>query len=177
MSPDKRNTPCKRCGAADRYANGECRACRQQRGKRYYSANVDKIRGTSLDKSRGRRQRAESSNLDKVRALGRRQDRRRNGWAPGEHERAEAALPFVESCVCCASRDPRHKNGWVADHDHVTGRFRAHVCQPCNLTIGFVERHALAMSADVAAYLARHTDLRRMRKALRQSTKTEARHA
>src|SRR5262249_2099587 len=67
------------------------------------------------------------------RAWQRKADRKSAGWAVGEHEKAEAARVGVTACACCGSPDPRNKKGWVADHDHATGTFRAYLCHPCNI--------------------------------------------
>ena len=91
------------------------------------------------------------------RASSRKANRLRDGWAHGEHEKAEAAEPFVTKCACCGSVDPRRKSGWVADHNRKTGMFRAHVCHPCNLILGYAERYGLCRdSADIDLYLVKY---------------------
>jgi hypothetical protein len=118
------------------------------------------------------------TNPERSRGQRRKYQRRKSGWAPGQHEIAEAVRAHVTACACCASSEARSKHGWVADHDHETGRFRAYLCHPCNITVGLVEKHGLDMSPSVAAYLARHTDARRLRKALRRGLQgREVRHA
>lgn len=78
----------------------------------------------------------------------------RRGWGPGEHERAEAALPAVTECACCgASSVGRQASAWIADHDHETGKFRAHICHPCNIVIGFVEKRGFQPNEQICAYL------------------------
>jgi len=93
----------------------------------------------------------------------RKKDRRRAaGWADGEHEKAEKALPSVRLCACCDSAEPRTRHGWVADHDHVTGLFRGHTCHPCNVIIGWHERHPqIERSNQVRLYLERSRSLDR----------------
>jgi hypothetical protein len=142
--------PCSRCGAGERYVSSRhCVACQTKHLRR---------------------------RLLREKAKGRARWRVKSGWAPGEHDRAERLLPSVEECACCGSRTPRNKKGaWQADHDHTTRRFRDHLCLPCNVIVGFVERHGLDMSPSVAAYLARFTEPERMKKALRLSR--EVRHA
>lgn len=99
------------------------KASYRARTKRWFAENPDKRRGYS-----------------------------RRDWAPGEHERAEAALPLVVECACCGAPEPMHARGWQADHDHLTGLFRAHVCAPCNRAIGQYE----ARGELVAAYLRKY---------------------
>lgn len=100
----------------------------------------------------GRRWRAK--NLDYHKSVLRYHARKKSGWAEGEHERAEADRPNVTHCACCGSASPGTVRGWQADHSHETGRYRAYVCQPCNLAIGFYEN----LGTKVAAYLARFSD-------------------
>jgi hypothetical protein len=123
---------------------------------------------------RAKAPRLKTRNPERARAHGRKYSRLRSGWAPGEHEKAKAIRPFVEACACCGSPEPLSKDSWAGDHDHETGKFRAFVCFPCNIAIGLVEKYGLDMSPSIAAYLAPHTDARRLRKALRQNV--EARH-
>jgi len=90
-------------------------------------------------------------NLSKRRTADRK--RFRKTWAPGEHERAEAALSLVRECAACFSRDPRYRKGWAADHDHTTGKFRAYLCYPCNLMVGFVENYGMDCGPAISNYL------------------------
>src|SRR5262245_49294375 len=85
-------------------------------------------------------------NPEKVRRFGRASTRRRNGWAPGEHEKAETALLRVEACACCGAADSGNGRAWAADHNHTTGMFRGHVCYACNTMIGLVEKRGLDLS-------------------------------
>lgn len=41
-------------------------------------------------------------------------------------------------CAACGSSTPNHKQGWVVDHCHTSGKVRGILCQPCNLTLGKV---------------------------------------
>ena len=149
--------PCIKCGAADRYADGDCRPCTIRQTRAYRMANLEKVK-------RARRKYYES-NIDAVKRKARdyaaanpervRMDKHaRRGWAPGEPERAEKARLHVKACACCGSPSPRTKLGWFADHNHSTGKFRAYLCHPCNSTVGFVEKYGLEKSSQVAVYLA-----------------------
>ena len=94
----------------------------------------------------------------KKRSNTRKYRRKLDGWAPGEHEKAEAALAAgIDKCSCCSSIDARSKHGWIADHNHATGTFRAYVCHPCNVIIGYAERYGLCRdSADIDLYLVKY---------------------
>ena len=63
-------------------------------------------------------------------------------------------------CDCCGLDflTADKKGGPHVDHDHVTGKVRALVCQHCNVAIGWLEsrRDTLILAA---AYLRRHTDV------------------
>lgn len=72
----------------------------------------------------------------------RRRARKHRGWAPGEHEKAEAALPFVTECGCCGNPEPGSRRGWNADHNHETGMFRGHLCMRCNTIVERIEKLA-----------------------------------
>jgi len=96
-------------------------------------------------------------NLSGRRAIDRK--RFRKDWAPGEHERAESALPFVKECAACFSPSPRYRKGWAADHDHETGVFRAYLCYPCNLMAGFVENYGMDCGPAISTYLKKFSSI------------------
>jgi hypothetical protein len=116
--------------------------------KRFYARHKDAV------SQKHREWLADPENLELKRAITRRHGRR--GWAPGEHERAEASRQAVSRCACCGSASPRRKTGWVADHNHETGKFRAHICHPCNIRIGYSEKYGLELSPAESVYLALH---------------------
>lgn len=64
-----------------------------------------------------------------------------HGFTPDAASKAVALRPCITNCACCGSADPRHKHGWLADHDHLTGEFRGFVCHPCNIALGMMELH------------------------------------
>ena len=91
--------------------------------------------------------------LERARLRSRKNNRK--GWAPGEHEKAEAAKFFVTECAVCRSTNPRRKTGWCADHSKKTGKFRGFVCHPCNVAIGHVENYGVDRGQDISAFLKR----------------------
>ncbi len=129
------NTVCGRCGVLDRYpTNGRCRPC-----NRAAAAQCNPSPNRQLN--------------------GRRHAAKKRGWAAGQFELSERLRPSATECACCRYRAPRTRNGWQADHDHLTGIFRGFLCLPCNIRIGIAEKHALALSADEAAYLGRERQI------------------
>ncbi len=175
--------PCRSCGALDRIANGKCRPC-QARQRAQYAAKMrakpkpcracgvidrdstGKCRPCHVEANRRFKERHPTYFQDKSRALratpiGKERNRRnqrkfwrKHGWAEGEHERAEAALPFVVACECCGTSSPGTRRGWQADHDHATGLFRGFLCNRCNVGAGFIEDEKFVLQ--INAYLAKH---------------------
>jgi hypothetical protein len=121
---------CPKCGDTQKYSDGRCAKCRRAKSALWRKKNPE------LNQSR------------KVRY-----ERLFKGWLPGEHEKAEAARTFVTECACCLSKSPRNKKGWCADHDAKTGLFRAYLCHPCNIILGFVEKYAMLMSDPMSRYI------------------------
>ncbi len=143
--------PCQKCGESERYENGDCAPCARRRASeyqrqrpevheaaacRYRLKNPEKCQAAS---ARWKETHVPNLDLGKRRARGRKYARLSNGWAPGEHEKAEARFPTVTACDCCGSPDPRRKSGFIGDHDHQTGLYRGHLCQPCNLIVGCID--------------------------------------
>lgn len=58
-------------------------------------------------------------------------------------------------CGCCGSDTPKSKAGWVIDHCHKSGKVRAILCQPCNLTLGKVDE-SIAHLQSLIRYLELH---------------------
>lgn len=58
-------------------------------------------------------------------------------------------------CACCGSPSPNHKQGWVVDHCHDTGKVRGILCQPCNLALGKVKDSTNHLRA-LITYLEKH---------------------
>jgi hypothetical protein len=42
-------------------------------------------------------------------------------------------------CAACGNDNPGRKTGWALDHDHITGKIRAILCNQCNTTLGNVK--------------------------------------
>lgn len=57
-------------------------------------------------------------------------------------------------CAACGGRDPQHARGWCTDHDHKTGRNRAILCHPCNLSVQ--DQFTPTRLRLLAEYLERH---------------------
>lgn len=61
-------------------------------------------------------------------------------------------------CAICKTDVPKGKGRFSVDHDHVTGKVRALLCNTCNAGLGqFKDDPALVLEA--AAYLQRHANV------------------
>ena len=51
--------------------------------------------------------------------------------------------------------DERYRGGKCksADHDHKTGKFRAHIYHPCNIALSHVEKYGLERGPQINLYL------------------------
>ena len=60
----------------------------------------------------------------------------------------------LERCAICHTKDPAggKGNGWVIDHNHITGRVRGILCNRCNVGIGFL-KDDLSILRSAADYL------------------------
>ena len=56
-------------------------------------------------------------------------------------------------CDSCGTTDPGHKNGWMTDHCHQTGRVRGILCNFCNVGVAVEETIGLET---IRAYLEKH---------------------
>lgn len=137
---------CSRCGTSDRYKDTKCKVCSRKSAMERYRKNPERCKKTS--------RKWKATHRDLARLYNRRTHR--SDWAPGEHEKAEAALAAAKYCDVCLSTSPRHKRGWNADHDHKTGRFRGVVCHPCNIALGHVDNYGLNRGVEISSYLERH---------------------
>jgi hypothetical protein len=83
----------------------------------------------------------------------RRQNLARYGLNPEDYDRMLAAQDGL--CATCRQPQPVRNKSLCVDHDHQTGAVRALLCDPCNLVIGYIEKHQVPL-AELVAYLARH---------------------
>lgn len=64
-------------------------------------------------------------------------------------------------CAACGSLDSKAKypgeHGWPLDHNHVTGKIRGILCQPCNTTLGYSEE-SIERLQSLINYLRRHSN-------------------
>lgn len=70
-------------------------------------------------------------------------------------QKAEMLTSQGNVCACCGSDSPRHKQGWVVDHCHTSGKVRGILCQPCNLALGKV-RESIPHLKALISYLEKH---------------------
>lgn len=96
-----------------------------------------------------------AKNRDKVNSY-RRKAHLKTQYGLTPETRDELLTSQGNRCACCGSDSPNHKQGWVVDHDHVTGKVRGILCQPCNLTLGKVRESTDHLKA-LIAYLEKHS--------------------
>lgn len=155
--------PCRKCGSAERGANGQCLACGREAMRRYRAAHPervkdaikksrakkpDKYRQMYQDKSRrwkalnpeksrevNRNCRARKP-LDKRRAADRRGNLKRFNLTPATYQARLDAQGGV--CRICGQK-PSCGNGrrLNVDHCHKTGALRGLLCLYCNSGIGY----------------------------------------
>ena len=88
-----------------------------------------------------------------------------NGYRRKQHFKVSYSLTIEQRnailtsqgnvCACCGSPEPNHKQGWVVDHCHTTGKVRGVLCQPCNLSLGKV-RESIPHLKALISYLEKH---------------------
>ena len=160
--------PCTVCGAQDRkpprgkQVTGDCRPCARANNRKAYEIAPGKFISRSAkwalanpEKVAGYKANWVDKNPEKRRAASRKDQHKRKGWAPGEHEKSEDLRPFITNCDCCGIDDPCAKQGWHADHNHTTGMFRGFLCKPCNDIIGYIEDYGWEPNTKQKAYLER----------------------
>ena len=52
-----------------------------------------------------------------------------------------------KKCAAYRTSEPRHKNGWVVDHNHLTDKVRGILCRRCNISLGNAEDNPLHLYA------------------------------
>ena len=170
--------PCARCGAVERRANGQCKACQRAWAKSFYSTPEGKAKkrasrpATPEEKAAAQAQRSTEQALehrrkqrtrDKHRAWEReyarrpdvvlRKNARRYKIAPADL--AELIKAQEGKCAACGDDlvPGRHTH---IDHDHKTGKVRGLLCKDCNLAEGFL-RGSARRARLLAEYIARHS--------------------
>lgn len=157
MADGRDCTRCKTWKAADKFkANPKastgldcwCRDCRAEDARERYAANPEKFRASS--------RKWHHANPEKASASRRRQNLKRlYGMTVDEFD---AMLTGQDSrCAICQSGSPKGVN-WHVDHDHLTGRVRAILCHPCNVTLGNVNDDPETLLS-MAAYLLSFQDV------------------
>lgn len=67
---------------------------------------------------------------------------RRAGLKAGDYVKMREAQS--SRCELCGRHESElGYHGLVIDHDHRTGKVRALLCNPCNVALGWVEKHSL----------------------------------
>lgn len=170
------NAPCPKGHTEGRDKTSHCIACRREHLRSWRAANPEKDRayGRAWDEANREKRRASTrkwqmKNPEKLRAADRawkranrevmRERAQNRKLAHGLSARERDAMLSSQGgrCAICRSSEPGGR-GWHGDHDHTTGRFRAVLCQSCNIAIGQLKDNPARCRA-VADYLERHAQL------------------
>ena len=130
---------------ADRKYYDANKAVIAERRKARYWANPDAARGKVREQRANRgearletERRYRERNRERIREMSRDRDR---GLEPGQYDEMFRAQGGV--CAICGGGPESSAWGKLAvDHCHKTGRIRALLCQPCNTTLGRLEKDA-----------------------------------
>lgn len=129
-----------------------CRKCSVEKAKsEFYSFDSGRVRQPCKPCLRAERRTRyrNSDEPDKVWA----RNLARYGLTPADYDRMLTEQDSV--CATCRRPQSTRNKRLAVDHDHVTGRVRQLLCDACNVTIGFIEKHQVPLDA-LVAYLARH---------------------
>lgn len=127
---------------------------RYERDKEEGFARQRAYREKNGDKIRARMQIWAASNREHLNAY-RMKQYYRDRYGLTIEQKAELLTSQGNICGCCGSDSPGHKNGWVVDHCHTSGKVRSILCQPCNLALGKVKESIEHLRA-LIAYLEKH---------------------
>ena len=58
-------------------------------------------------------------------------------------------------CAICGVSEPGGKGDWHVDHDHITKKVRALLCQNCNIGLGSFQENPVFL-AEAIIYLQKH---------------------
>lgn len=142
----------------ERYAamTPEQRAARLAYQREYHQANRDRARSSQ---QAWREKNGHGDNPDTARAA---YLRRKYGITVQEYE--EMLAGQNGRCASCGSTEPGNgrsgepRQFFSVDHDHVTGKIRGLLCQPCNLALGFADDDPNRLLA-LAAYVLQNQDV------------------
>jgi len=174
--------PCRKCGSSERYPSGGCKPCqiayqRVIRGtdpSRYGKPGISPLPGFACRKcgSTNRAKPSKRNGFGRCRDCSERIKREREPFYPrhagswrqfGWASIAEMKLGILTArrgtrCQACETETPGGRwKRFVADHSDKrlggTGLFRGVLCAPCNLIVGFHERHGYRLPPWIAEYL------------------------
>jgi len=116
------------------------------RQKEYREKNADTIRARMREWAKDNRAHVNAYRM---------RQHYRNKYGITPEEKSEMLTSQGNCCACCGSDSPNHKQGWVVDHCHTSGKVRGILCQPCNLSLGKVRESVEHLRA-LIAYLEKH---------------------
>lgn len=77
----------------------------------------------------------------------------KSAWGMTQAQYNELLKSQNYCCAICGTDKP--KGGWHLDHDHVTGKVRAFLCNPCNRGIGYLQDNKEIL-VNAVKYLEKH---------------------
>jgi hypothetical protein len=128
---------------------------RYERDKSEGFARQKAYREKNKDRIKTRMRSWASANRARLNAYRMRQHYK-NKYGLTPEEKVELLISQDNRCACCNSDSPNHKQGWVVDHCHSSGKVRGILCQPCNLTLGKVKESKQHLQK-LIEYLERHS--------------------
>lgn len=104
-----------------------CKQCRKLYGQKYHYAHKEKANA-----------RSKAWNKNHARQHKELQIHKKFGISLEEYEFKLAQQGH--RCWICGKTDRESGQGFGLDHDHLSGKNRAFLCRPCNVTVGFYEK-------------------------------------
>lgn len=147
-------SPCVKCGSAERYPSGSCKACNRASEKRRQERDPEAFRVSGNERNRRYK---EGLPAEEKRTRNRKHNLRKALLTYGlTMEQYETMLASQNGlCAICGGTSNGRSEHLHIDHDHATGKVRALLCHTCNTGVGLFNDDPELLQK-VIAYLAFH---------------------